>query len=590
MAGSGPPRRPRGATPSRDEARGVLRRAEGVVVHPDELTVRRTVVVAETEPGAVQRGLARSLGALLARDRIVLGALLAIAAVARLPGIAGRGAFDGDQGHDMLTLLRFTREGVVPLLGPPTSIGDFHHGAFYYFLLAPIAAFTGSDPVAVVTAIALMGVAAVGVTWWLARSIGGRLAGLVAGLLIAISPAAIDESTFIWNPNPIPLFAALALAAGWRGYVTGRARWYVLALGCAGAVFQLHVLGIVFLPPVVALLVVDIRRARRRGNSDAVRRLALAGAGGAAVIALLFVPLAIHEVQTGFSETQRAFAYFSAGSDGRTGLDPLSAIVFTLLRVVGWPFVRIVTEAPLGGVFAVTLAVGLGAWLAASAGGDRAVAARWLAGTLAWSVIALSILAPSLQTIVAGLPNDHYHAFLDPVVIVLVAVAGVAMAAPGSMPDAAARTGARPAGVDVAARGLLSMALVAIVALEIGRWPPQTDPNGGWPAAEAAGRRIVETTGTSPVALLGLPEFKTPDLIGFPIVHAGGTLTEDPWAASWLVLPCDRLFESIVGAKCGGPAEDRRLRKATSDGAHPLPTLIARFDVSPRTSVSIYRP
>ena len=39
------------------------------------------------------------------------------------------GTWDADQGHDMLVLRAFVRDGVVPLLGPPTSIGDFHHGA-----------------------------------------------------------------------------------------------------------------------------------------------------------------------------------------------------------------------------------------------------------------------------------------------------------------------------------------------------------------------------------------------------------------------------------------------------------------------------
>ncbi len=71
----------------------------------------------------------------------------------------------------------------MPLLGPPTSIGDVHHGAWYYYLLSPAAALTGGDsPLAVVALIALAGIAAVGVVWWLARRIGGPVAGLVAGL------------------------------------------------------------------------------------------------------------------------------------------------------------------------------------------------------------------------------------------------------------------------------------------------------------------------------------------------------------------------------------------------------------------------
>ena len=67
-------------------------------------------------------------------DRLGLAVVGIVAALTRLPGLESRGQFDSDQGHDMLTLVAFTRDGVVPLLGPKTSVGEFHHGTFYYFL------------------------------------------------------------------------------------------------------------------------------------------------------------------------------------------------------------------------------------------------------------------------------------------------------------------------------------------------------------------------------------------------------------------------------------------------------------------------
>ena len=154
-------------------------------------------------------------------DLAVLLGLLAFATVMRLPDLATRGTWDADQGHDMLVLRSLVRDGVVPLLGPPTSIGDFHHGAFYYYLLAPAALLTGGDsPFAVTVLIALAGVAAVGVTWWLARSIAGPVAGFVAGLAMALSASAIEESTFIWNPNLIALTSSIALAGAWRAWTS----------------------------------------------------------------------------------------------------------------------------------------------------------------------------------------------------------------------------------------------------------------------------------------------------------------------------------------------------------------------------------
>ncbi len=68
-----------------------------------------------------------------------------------------RGAWDADQGHDMLVLRALVHDGEVPLLGPPTSIGTFHHGAAYYYLLAPAAFVSDADPVAVTGELALLG-------------------------------------------------------------------------------------------------------------------------------------------------------------------------------------------------------------------------------------------------------------------------------------------------------------------------------------------------------------------------------------------------------------------------------------------------
>ena len=149
--------------------------------------------------------------------------LLVLAALLRLPDLATRGTWDADQGHDMLMLRALVRDGVIPLLGPPTSIGDVHHGALYYYLLSPAAFLTGGDsPLAVTALIALAGIAAVLVTWWLARSIGGPVAGLVAGVAMAVSTSAVEESTFIWNPNLIALSSAIALAGAWRAWSTSR--------------------------------------------------------------------------------------------------------------------------------------------------------------------------------------------------------------------------------------------------------------------------------------------------------------------------------------------------------------------------------
>lgn len=539
-------------------------------------------------PRALHRATAAAR-ATFGRDLLALGGILVLAALVRFIGLETRGRFDGDQGHDMLVLLRLVRDGSLPLLGPPTSVGDFHHGAAYYYLLAPVAWLTAADPTAIVAWIATMGVAAVGATWWFARSVGGRVAAAIAGVLMAVSPAAIEESTFIWNPNPIPLFAALALGCAWRATSTGRTRWWTPAVLAAGMVLQLHVLGIVFLPPILALAVVDAVRAGRSGDHARARAVIRATGTGLALAVLLFVPLVVHELGSDFAEARRALAYFAGGGGGAGPLGPLEQVAFVLLRVIGWPLVGLVTDAPLGAIAAVSVAMALGAWLMLAGRGAEGAAGRWLGLTVLWSGFALPVLAPSLQTVVAGLPNDHYHAFMDPVVIVLVALAAGALMR---------GTGPRPRGA-LATRSIVMAGLVALVLLDIRLWPPP-DPNGGWPAAREAGARIAREAGGGPIDVRGLPIFKTAEGVGFPVIAAGGNavVATDSDSASRplvagavLVIACDRLFEEVVGDPCGGPAEARFLGRLTggTDGTDGR-RLMEQFDLSPRVVISIYGP
>ena len=528
-------------------------------------------------------------------DRLALLAVTALAALLRLPGIDARGRFDADQGHDMLTLVAFTRDGIVPLLGPRTSVGEFHHGAFYYFLLAPAAALSNGDPVAVTTFIALLGIAAVALTWWLGRAIAGPLAGALAGLLLAVSPAAIEESTFIWNPNPIGFFAVLALAAAWRARTADpaapdkRARrrwWWAVALGAAGAVTQLHVLGIVFLIAIIALALLQLRH--DRGVAAGI-------VGGLGIIVALFLPLIAFELENGFLETQRVLDYLRAG-DEAIGGSPIAAIGFTLLRVVGWPLVGVVTDVPIVAAILLAVVVGLASVGLLRARGVEAIGLRWLVGILAWSTLALAFAAPSLQRVVAGLPNDHYHAFLDPIVVILIAgpVAGLLTAALERW-----RAGRRPASAIAALALAAGVATLALIPLA--RKPAHVDPDGGWPAMRSAGERIVADVGNGPIAVFGLPDFKLPDAARFPIEHAGGLVIGPPFTDLMgfpsgfgaIVVACDRLFAEAIGRPCGGSAEDFYLANLVEGGSGPgaaTPALIDRFEASPRTSISVYAP
>jgi hypothetical protein len=526
------------------------------------------------------------------RELLVLLAILALAALLRLPGLDERGRWDADQGHDMLVLRALVTQGDVPLLGPPTSIGTFHHGAVYYYLLGPAAFLSGADPVAVTGEIAIIGIAAVAAVWWLARLLGGPLAALAAALLAAVSPAGIDESTFIWNPNVIPIAAALAFGGAIRAWQTGRTRWWVLSATGAMVTMQCHILGIVVLPPLILAFLADARR--RRGDPTALRVILRAGLASAVIIAAGYVPLIVHELGHDFSETRAILAYLAgdpgsaAGPAAAGGLGLAGRLVMVGLRSIAWPLSGLLTDRPAVSIVAILVAAALMGIAALSrrsgARSERPWATWWLLGTLAWSALALALFAPGLAVITPGLPNDHYHAFLDPIVLAL-AGAGLARLAAAGHGSAA---GPAPGRRSVRAPALGAAALgVALLGAGVAGWPPSIAEDGGWRLADAAAARVVgEVAGARDIALVGIPPFKSADALRFPLERRGLRLLDaGPGAvsAATTIVVCDPLFDEVVGAPCGGAAE---AEWAAADGAGTR--LRDRFAAGSRRFISIY--
>ena len=504
--------------------------------------------------------------------------LLVIAAVLRLPDLATRATWDADQGHDMLVLRAFVRDGIVPLLGPPTSIGDVHHGALYYYLLSPAAMLTGGDsPIAVTALIALAGIAAVVVTWWLSRAIGGPLAGLVAGVLMAVSGAAVEESTFLWNPNLIALSSAITLAAAWQAWTTRRPAWWLLAAVGTAVTMQCHVLGITMLPVVGALLVAD---ARARPSGPERRTVWRFGLVGLAIIALSFVPLAVHELTSDFSELTAALDYLRSGGDP-AALGPIGRLLVIGARVTSWPLTGLLSDGALAALVATAAVIALSVWLARYGTARERQAARWLGLGLLWTVLALTLVSPSLATIVPGLPNDHYHAFADPMIFTLVGLGAGALWRGPTGPTAEARL--------VAGRVIAVVGVAALIGWNISNQPPAIHPDGGFPGAEAAAARISNATGGTDITLRSLPDFKSTAAYAYPLIRAGEVVLldrasgDEPVPGSALVVICDALFEGAIGAACGGPAEARIAPPDRYDEP------IDRFEAAPGRTISVYR-
>jgi hypothetical protein len=263
----------------------------------------------------------------------------------------------------------------------------------------------------------------------------------------------------------------------------------------------------------------------------------------------------------------------AGGVDGVTAGTAMAfpaRLLVVALRTLTWPLNGLFTDQPLVSVAVAGLVLGL-AVLAVRA--TRPWAARWQVVVYAWSVLALALAVPAMATVTPQLPNDHYHAFLDPLVL---AVAGAGIA---SLWTAGAASSRVPV-----ARALAIGALVTLALGSVTGWPPSPSPDGGFPAADAAAARIANRLEGRTPALVSIPSFKSPEGIEFPLVRRGITIAPNPSTALVVVIECDPLFEQVVGVACGGPAERAWQATTGQTGLRP----IDRFQAGPRRWVSIY--
>ena len=298
------------------------------------------------------------------------------------------------------------------------------------------------------------------------------------------------------------------------------------------------------------------------------RRVVRFGLAGLAIVVLSFLPLAVNEVTTNFSEINAALDYIRSGGDP-TALGPLVRFLVIGARVVSWPLTGLFTDAAVAGLIATAVVIAIIVALARFGTLRERQAARWLGLGLLWTAFALTIISPSLATVIPGLPNDHYHAFADPMVFTLVGLGAGALwrvrpsrtAAPGAgaaeLPDTAREDGRTvPVGPAV-----VVVALAVLIAWNLVNQPPAVHPDGGFPAAETAGARILAATGAdTPITLRSLPDFKSTEAYAYPL-HPRRRHGRSPTQGSGpvatsdgaLVVICDSLFEEAIGAPCGGP-------------------------------------
>ena len=221
-------------------------------------------------------------------------AVFLVAALARLWQI-DLVRFADDQATLLGSAAHFVASRQMPLTtGMSFTIG-IRHPPLATFLLTP-PELVSHSPVVAAAYVAIMDAFGAVFLYWTGKSLGGPTAGLVAGLLYALQPAAVVYGRTIWNPDFVPLCAAVALwglVELWQRDRLWAQATALFAIGCAA---QLH-------PQAAALLVVWLATAiakRRAGWPSGVAVLALG---------LVLAPYLYLQATSGWSDVRAAWQY-----------------------------------------------------------------------------------------------------------------------------------------------------------------------------------------------------------------------------------------------------------------------------------------
>ncbi len=232
-----------------------------------------------------------------------IGAILALAAAMRLWRL-DLAQFHFDDGVALI-FGRQALAGQWPLVGLKTSLNFYNPPLFVYLTALPLA--LARNPLVAIGAVALANVGAVALCWRIARrGRGGAAAGLLAALLMALSPCAILASRRIYAQYclaPITGGILLACQRALEGKKRKRDAFWIAFLG--GCLPQIHYSGLA----VVAAL----------GAAGVWLRPRICWRGfvwGAGAAALASAPYLVHLAQSDFADARMILGAIAGKGEG----------------------------------------------------------------------------------------------------------------------------------------------------------------------------------------------------------------------------------------------------------------------------------
>jgi len=216
--------------------------------------------------------------------------------------------FGFEQGRDMLALSS-TIGGDLNLIGPPTSIPGFFHGALSYWSFIPAFLIARGDPYLVTVILILINLASFLFLFDAVKSLFGRQAAYMAIIMLSFSYASVVYARWLLHPNLVPATASFLIF--FLVKARKNPRFLPVVAASWGLLFHLEAMPAVGVLPAVAasLWILKIKLDFKNVLMSLV------------VMGLIFSSYLVFDLRNGFLLTKSVLSFVS----GNGGLASMSA-------------------------------------------------------------------------------------------------------------------------------------------------------------------------------------------------------------------------------------------------------------------------
>lgn len=243
--------------------------------------------------------------------------------------------FLADQGRDAIIIREIATFSHLPLIGPPSSIGQVYLGPFFYYLVAPFLPLFFFNPAGLAYGVSFLFIAGLIAAYFVIARLENKPAALLFLVLATFSYQLIMFARFSWNPNLLPVFAFFTLFFLYLSLKTKKFLWSLLYGAFFALSFQLHHLASFLAVPILLGYAYQFFREKHK------LRFLLTPVVALGAFLAVSSPLILFDLKHDFLNTKNLYSLF-AHQNVVAGGSPLARLLET-----NHAFWEIVAHVPL---------------------------------------------------------------------------------------------------------------------------------------------------------------------------------------------------------------------------------------------------